>query len=113
MSSGVSAMVKLGSSRGSSARGSLSMPPIISPPRAGPVSGVRGFWTATGCNGSGFSISAGVGRSLAEWIIGGEPPFDLSLLDPNRFGPAPLDDDELIAAGLWRYANYYTPQPVG
>jgi glycine/D-amino acid oxidase-like deaminating enzyme len=80
---------------------------------AGPVSGVRGFWTATGCNGSGFSISAGVGRSLAEWIIGGEPPFDLSLLDPNRFGPAPLDDDELVAAGLWRYANYYTPQPVG
>ena len=23
---------------------------------AGPVPGVRGLWTATGCNGSGFSI---------------------------------------------------------
>lgn len=76
---------------------------------AGPVPDVRGLWTATGCNGSGFSLSAGVGRALAEWIVGGEPPFDLSSLDPGRFGPGPLDDDELTAAGLWRYANYYTP----
>lgn len=76
---------------------------------AGPVPGLRGLWTATGCNGSGFSISAGIGRALAEWIVGGEPPFDLSSLDPGRFGPGPLDDEELTAAGLWRYANYYTP----
>ena len=40
---------------------------------AGPVPGVHGLWTATGCNGSGFSISAGIGRALAEWIVGGEP----------------------------------------
>ena len=80
---------------------------------AGPIPGVRGLWTATGCNGSGFSMSAGIGRVLAEWMIGGDPPFDLSALDPGRFGPGPLDDDELTAAGLWRYANYYTPQPVG
>jgi glycine/D-amino acid oxidase-like deaminating enzyme len=80
---------------------------------AGPVPGARGLWTATGCNGSGFSISAGIGRVLAEWIVGGAPPFDMSTLDPGRFGPGPLDDDELTAAGLWRYANYYTPQLVG
>ena len=80
---------------------------------AGPVPEVRGMWTATGCNGSGFSISAGIGRALAEWIVGGEAPFDLSSLDPGRFGPGPLDDDELTSAGLWRYANYYTPQAVG
>ncbi|MGH2614694.1 MAG: NAD(P)/FAD-dependent oxidoreductase [Thermomicrobiales bacterium] len=79
---------------------------------AGPVPGALGLWTATGCNGSGFSISAGIGRALAEWMIGGEPTVDLSSLDPGRFGPGPLDDDELTAAGLWRYANYYTPQPV-
>ncbi len=80
---------------------------------AGPVPGVRGLWTATGCNGSGFSISAGIGLALAEWMVGGEPPFDLSSLDPGRFGTGPLDDDELAASGLWHYANYYTPQPVG
>jgi glycine/D-amino acid oxidase-like deaminating enzyme len=76
---------------------------------AGPVPGVRGLWTATGCNGSGFSISAGVGRALAEWIVGGEPPFDLSILDPGRFGPGPFDDEALAEAGRDRYANYYTP----
>jgi glycine/D-amino acid oxidase-like deaminating enzyme len=77
---------------------------------AGPVPGVSGLWTATGCNGSGFSISAGIGRALAEWIVGGEPTIDLSSLDPGRFGPGPLDDGELTSAGLWQYANYYTPQ---
>lgn len=76
---------------------------------AGPVPGISGFWTATGCNGSGFSISAGVGRALAEWIVGGEPPLDMSSLDPGRFGPGPIDDDALTSAGLWQYANYYTP----
>ena len=80
---------------------------------AGPVPGVRGLWTATGCNGSGFSISAGVGRALAEWIVGGEPPLDMSSLDPGRFGPGPFDNDELTAAGLYQYANYYTPELVG
>ena len=77
---------------------------------AGPVPGVRGLWTATGCNGSGFSISAGIGRALAEWIVGGEPTIDLSSLDPGRFGPGPLDDEQLASAGLWQYANYYTPR---
>jgi glycine/D-amino acid oxidase-like deaminating enzyme len=80
---------------------------------AGPVPGVRGLWTATGCNGSGFSISAGIGRALAEWIVGGEPQLDMSSLDPGRFGPGRMDDDELTSAGLWQYANYYTPQLVG
>lgn len=76
---------------------------------AGPVNGLRGFWTATGCNGSGFSISAGIGQALAEWIVGGAPPINMSLFDPNRFGPGPFDDEELAKAGMWQYANYYTP----
>jgi glycine/D-amino acid oxidase-like deaminating enzyme len=80
---------------------------------AGPVPGVRGLWTATGCNGSGFSISAGIGRALAEWIVGGEPPLDMSSLDPGRFGPGPFDDDALVSAGLNHYANYYTPGQDG
>jgi glycine/D-amino acid oxidase-like deaminating enzyme len=80
---------------------------------AGPVPGIRGFWAATGCNGSGFSLSAGLSRALAEWIVGGEPPFDLSALDPGRFGAGPIDDEELTAAGVWRYANYYTPAQAG
>lgn len=76
---------------------------------AGPTRQVAGLWLATGCNGSGFSLSAGLGRVLAEWIVGGEPSIDMSALDPDRFGPGPLDDDALVAAGLNMYSNYYTP----
>lgn len=76
---------------------------------AGPSRQVSGLWLATGCNGSGFSLSAGLGRVLAEWIVGGEPPIDMSALDPDRFGPGPLEDEALVAAGLNMYSNYYTP----
>lgn len=76
---------------------------------AGPSRHVKGLWLATGCNGSGFSLSAGLGQVLAEWIVSGEPSIDMSPLDPDRFGPGPLDDTALIAAGLNMYSNYYTP----
>ncbi|MCA9880300.1 MAG: FAD-binding oxidoreductase [Thermomicrobiales bacterium] len=76
---------------------------------AGPSRQVRGLWLATGCNGSGFSLSAGLGRVLAEWIVSGEAPIDMSALDPDRFGTGPIDDESLVAAGLNMYSNYYTP----
>lgn len=76
---------------------------------AGPSDQVRGFWIATGCNGSGFSLSSAVGRCVAEWIVGGSPPIDLAPLDPNRFRRQRLTDDDLRAAGVFQYANYYTP----
>jgi 4-methylaminobutanoate oxidase (formaldehyde-forming) len=76
---------------------------------AGPSDQVRGFWVATGCNGSGFSLSSAIGRVIAEWIVGGEPPFDMSLLDPNRFNRQGMTDAQLLDATVWQYANYYTP----
>jgi 4-methylaminobutanoate oxidase (formaldehyde-forming) len=76
---------------------------------AGPVAGVRGFWVATGCNGSGFSLSGGIGRCLAEWILGGESPIDLSELSPNRFDDLGLTPETLLAAAKNQYSNYYTP----
>lgn len=76
---------------------------------AGPSRQVAGLWLATGCNGSGFSLSAGLGRVLAEWIVGGEPPIDMSALDPDRFGSGPLEEEAHVAAGLNMYSNYYTP----
>lgn len=76
---------------------------------AGPVKGVRGFWIATGCNGSGFSLSGGIGRCLAEWALGGQSPIDLSPLDPNRFDGQGLTAETLLAAAKNQYSNYYTP----
>jgi glycine/D-amino acid oxidase-like deaminating enzyme len=76
----------------------------------GPSRRVGGFWAATGCNGTGFSLSSGVGRCLAEWIVGGTPPIDLSPLDPDRSAAHALSSEALRAAAIWQYANYYTPR---
>jgi glycine/D-amino acid oxidase-like deaminating enzyme len=76
----------------------------------GPAAGVRGFWMATGCNGTGFSLSSGVGYHLAEWITTGAPSIDLSPLDPNRFTANPVSDADLRMAAVWQYANYYVPR---
>ena len=76
---------------------------------AGSAAGVRGFWIATGCNGSGFSLAAGIGRCIAEWVVGGSSPIDLRSLDPNRFAGTGLTDDLLLAAARNQYSNYYTP----
>jgi glycine/D-amino acid oxidase-like deaminating enzyme len=78
-------------------------------PLVGPKKNVRGFWTATGCNGTGFSFSSGIGSVLSEWILGGEPPFDLSIMDPNRFDDRALDDGQIRDLCTWQYTNYYTP----
>jgi len=78
----------------------------------GPAPGLDGFWLNTGCNGSGFSFSAAVGEALAAWIVTGEPPMDLSPLDPARFVGRSFDESELVQLGVHQYANYYTPPDV-
>ncbi len=76
----------------------------------GPAAGVRGFWMATGCNGTGFSLSSGVGYYLAEWITTGSTSIDMSLLDPNRFAGKPISADDLRDQAVFNYANYYIPR---
>jgi 4-methylaminobutanoate oxidase (formaldehyde-forming) len=76
----------------------------------GPSNAIRGFWMATGCNGTGFSLSSGVGYTLAEWITAGSPSIDMTDLDPNRFTGHDIGDDALKASAIWQYANYYVPQ---
>jgi glycine/D-amino acid oxidase-like deaminating enzyme len=76
----------------------------------GPSNAIRGFWMATGCNGTGFSLSSGVGYTLAEWITAGSPSIDMTDLDPNRFTGTEISEDALTASAIWQYANYYVPQ---
>ena len=75
----------------------------------GPHPDIRGFWIATGCNGSGFSLSPGVGQVLAEWVVEGRPSIDLASCAPARFRAQSFDDQQLRAAGVWQYAHYYEP----
>lgn len=54
-------------------------------PLVGPVPGLRNFWSACGVM-AGFSQGGGVGLTLAEWMIEGEPSRDVFAMDVARFG---------------------------
>ncbi len=54
-------------------------------PLVGPMPGVPGYWTACAVM-AGFSQGGGVGRTLAEWMIEGEPSSDVFAMDVARFG---------------------------
>jgi len=54
-------------------------------PLVGPVPGIRNYWSACGVM-AGFSQGGGVGRTLAQWMIEGEPEQNVMALDVARFG---------------------------
>ncbi|CAB1332605.1 unnamed protein product [Coregonus sp. 'balchen'] len=54
-------------------------------PMVGPHQGARNYWTAIGF-GYGVIHAGGIGKFLSDWIVTGEPPYDLIECDPNRYG---------------------------
>ena len=63
-------------------------PMIFSPdlgPLLGPHPSLQNYFCATGVM-NGFNQGAGVGRVISEWIIQGEPEFDIFNWDIARFG---------------------------
>jgi dimethylglycine dehydrogenase len=54
-------------------------------PLVGPVPGRPGYWAACAVM-AGFSQGGGVGKTLAEWMIEGEPTSDVFAMDVARFG---------------------------
>ncbi|MEM0977087.1 MAG: FAD-dependent oxidoreductase [Pseudomonadota bacterium] len=54
-------------------------------PMIGPVPGMHNYWCAVGVM-AGFCQGGGVGRSIAEWMIEGEPSIDVWAMDVARFG---------------------------
>ncbi|HEY1377585.1 MAG TPA: FAD-dependent oxidoreductase, partial [Gemmataceae bacterium] len=49
---------------------------------------LRGLFVAAGFNSAGIACGGGAGEALAQWIVGGEQPFDLWSVDVRRFTPA-------------------------
>ena len=47
---------------------------------------VRGLFVAAGFCAHGLAGAGGVGKAMAEWIVGGEPERDLWQMDVRRFG---------------------------
>jgi dimethylglycine dehydrogenase len=54
-------------------------------PLVGPVRGLRNHWVACGVM-AGFSQGGGVGLALANWMIEGDPGFDVFAMDVARYG---------------------------
>ena len=54
-------------------------------PVVGPIRGLRNYWVACGVM-AGFSQGGGVGLALSNWMIDGDPGFDVWAMDVARFG---------------------------
>jgi dimethylglycine dehydrogenase len=54
-------------------------------PLVGPVPGLKNYWVACGVM-AGFAQGGGVGLSLAQWMIEGEPEADIYGMDVARYG---------------------------
>ncbi|MFT5061427.1 MAG: dimethylglycine dehydrogenase [Polaromonas sp.] len=68
-------------------------------PLVGPVPGKRGYWSACAVM-AGFLQGGGVGKSLAEWMIHGEPEADVYGMDVARYG-------------IWAENKQYIKQTTG
>lgn len=54
-------------------------------PMIGPVPRMKNYWVAVGVM-AGFCQGGGVGLTMAEWMIDGEPSIDVWAMDVARFG---------------------------
>ena len=75
-------------------------------PIIGPVPGLRNYWVACGVM-AGFSQGGGVGLSLAQWMIEGEPEADIFGMDVARYGEFASRDDYLSATVRQAYARRF------
>ncbi len=55
-------------------------------PLVGPVRGIPNYWSACAVM-AGFSQGGGVGLVLSEWMVNGDPGYDIWGMDVSRFGP--------------------------
>lgn len=55
-------------------------------PLVGPVRGLTNFWCACAVM-AGFSQGGGVGLALSNWMVDGDPGFDVWGMDVARYGP--------------------------
>ncbi len=54
-------------------------------PLVGPVKGLKNYWCALAVM-AGFSQGGGVGLALSNWMVHGDPGFDVWAMDVARFG---------------------------
>jgi len=68
---------------------------------------VRGFWVAAGFCAHGLAGAGGMGKLVAEWIVGGTPSLDVWHMDSRRFGLAYRSPEYTLARTKEIYETYY------
>jgi len=74
-------------------------------PYVGPAYGLPNFFHICGFS-FGICQGGGAGKTLAEWIIDGQPEWDLWSLDPRRYG-AYADQQYVVDRAIEVYQNEY------
>jgi len=70
-------------------------------------SDVPGFWVAAGFCAHGLAGAGGIGKVMAEWIVDGEPEYDLWHMDIRRFGRHYRSQRYTLARTVEVYSTYY------
>jgi glycine cleavage system aminomethyltransferase T/glycine/D-amino acid oxidase-like deaminating enzyme len=70
-------------------------------------SDVRGFFVAAGFCAHGIAGAGGVGKVMADWIVHGEPEYDLWKMDIRRFGRQYRSRRYARERAYEVYATYY------
>jgi glycine cleavage system aminomethyltransferase T/glycine/D-amino acid oxidase-like deaminating enzyme len=68
---------------------------------------VRGFWVAAGFCAHGLAGAGGMGKLVAEWIVGGLPSLDVWEMDSRRFGRHYASRQYTLARAVEVYSTYY------
>jgi 4-methylaminobutanoate oxidase (formaldehyde-forming) len=73
----------------------------------GEAPGLRGFFVGAGFNAFGIASAGGAGWVLAQWVMDGEPPMDLWVVDIRRFAALHQDHAWTRARTLEAYGKHY------
>lgn len=68
---------------------------------------VKGFWVACAFCAHGLAGAGGIGKVMAEWIIDGNPEWDIWRLDLRRFGPNYASMEYMVARTHETTSEYY------
>ncbi len=68
---------------------------------------VPGFWVAAGFCAHGLAGAGGIGKVMAEWIVDGQPEWDLWHMDIRRFGRQYRSQAFTLARTIEVYSTYY------
>ena len=74
----------------------------------GEATEVKNFFIGAGFNAFGIASAGGAGKALAEWILAGEQPMDLWVVDIRRFSNVHKNEAWVRKRTLELYAKHYT-----